>query len=346
MSRLNWVLHPRETSSRAWKHLQVWGREALSFVRANRVPLAVLVILVVVTVGGVWSLVHFWDWLQTEQINGNVVAKESGSTTVRNIGFVVAGLVALPFAIWRSWVAHRHADTAQKTLLNERYQQGAEMLGSNISTVRLGGIYALQRLAAEHPDEYHLQVMRLFCAFARRPTTDEGPRQSPVSADESELPELRQDVQAVMTAISACHAIQHDLEREQYDGQASLNLKGANLPCAELWSTDFSSAHLPGVNLAGANLWNANLYHAVLWEANLSHANLQRAYLYEARLQGADLSGAEFSLDGENPATGLTQFRLDQARADPDDPPQLEGVVDAETGKPLIWCGRPLSDTA
>ena len=311
----------------------------------NRGPLALLVIVLVAAGAGIWSLIHYWDWLQAEQLNGEIVAKESGSTTVRNIGFVVAGLVALPFAIWRSWVAHRQADTAQKTLLNERYQQGAEMLGSNFSTVRLGGIYALQRLAEEHPEEYHLQVMRLFCAFARRPTRDEGLKQSPDPAEESELPELRQDVQAVMTAISACHAMQHDLERQQYDGQAPLNLKGANLPCAELWSTEFSSAHLPGVNLAGANLWNANLYHAVLWEANLSHAKLQRAYLYEARLQDADLSGAEFSLDGENPATGLTQFRLDQARADPDDPPQLDGVVDAETGKSLVWGGRPLKDT-
>ena len=52
----------------------------------------------------------------------------------------------------------------------------------------------------------------------------------------------------------------------------------------------------------------------------------------------ANLSGAKFSFDnGENPARGLTQSQLDSARADPNNPPVLEGVVDAETGKPLVW---------
>ena len=30
--------------------------------------------------------------------------------------------------------------------------------------------YALQRLAEEHPERYHIQIMRLFCAFVRNPT--------------------------------------------------------------------------------------------------------------------------------------------------------------------------------
>ena len=60
-------------------------------------------------------------------------------------------------------------DTAEQSLLNERYQRGAEMLGSDVLSVRLDGIYALDRLAAEQPASYHIQIMQLFCAFARRP---------------------------------------------------------------------------------------------------------------------------------------------------------------------------------
>ena len=45
------------------------------------------------------------------------------------------------------------------------------MLGSEVLSVRLGGIYALQRLAEEWPDQYHIQIMRLFCAFVRLPTS-------------------------------------------------------------------------------------------------------------------------------------------------------------------------------
>ena len=36
------------------------------------------------------------------------------------------------------------------------------------------------------------------------------------------------------------------------------------------------------------------------------------------------------------------QYQLDAARADPDNPPKLDGVLDAETGKPLVWRGGPV----
>ena len=99
----------------------------------------------------------FWDWLR-ETPNGY----ESGSTTVRNLGLIVAGLIALPLTLWRIWVADRQAKAAQKqvetsqdqvttsqrSLLNERYQKGAEMLGSEVLSVRLGGIYALAKSGA------------------------------------------------------------------------------------------------------------------------------------------------------------------------------------------------------
>ena len=141
----------------------------LRLIQVNRGRLTLFVILVIAAAVGIWSLVHFWDWLQIGE-----AGKESGSTTVRNISFVTAGVVALPFAFWRSWVAHRQADTADQNLLNERYQQGAEMLGSDVLTVRLGGIYALQRLAEEHPEQYQIQIMQMFCAFVRHPTQRDG----------------------------------------------------------------------------------------------------------------------------------------------------------------------------
>ena len=142
-----------------WAHGGV--RHVFSFAQARLRPLVLLVLIAAVAVG-VWGMISFWEWLRD-----GPDGLESGSTTVRNLGFVIAGVVALPLAIWRSLVAQRQADTAQQNLLNERYQQGAEMLGSDVLAVRLGGIYALERLAAEHPEQYHVQIMQLFCAFVR-----------------------------------------------------------------------------------------------------------------------------------------------------------------------------------
>ena len=58
---------------------------------------------------------------------------------------------------WRSTVAtptERQADTGPTAVCSiERYERGAEMLGSRVLSVRLGGIYALEHLAAEHPQQ-------------------------------------------------------------------------------------------------------------------------------------------------------------------------------------------------
>ena len=86
---------------------------------------------------------------------------ESWSTIIRNFGLVIAAGIALWFAKKRIAVSDRQAETAQRGLLNERYQKGAEMLGSKVLSVRLGGIYALHRLAEDEPEQYHVQIMRL-----------------------------------------------------------------------------------------------------------------------------------------------------------------------------------------
>ena len=151
----------------------------------KRPPWITIWVVLVVTAVSVISIMY-WDWLSIE----------SNGSTIRNIVLVGAAMIALPLAIWRSIVAERQAKTAQRSLLNERYQKGAEMLGSKVLAVRLGGIYALARLARDHSGDYHTQVMSLLCAFVRNPTGE------PVGAS---LPinglRVREDVQAVMTAV-------------------------------------------------------------------------------------------------------------------------------------------------
>ena len=53
------------------------------------------------------------------------------------------------------------------------------MLGNDVLSVRLGGIYALEHLAREHPDQYHLQIVKLLCAFVRNPPREGGIETTP-----------------------------------------------------------------------------------------------------------------------------------------------------------------------
>ena len=301
------------------------------------IPAAVLS----VTLAGVFSET-FRDWLLSD---------ESGSTTIRNLGLVLAGLIALPLAIWRSLVAQRQADAAQQSLRNERYQKGAEMLGSEVLSVRLGGIYALQRLDDEYPEEYHLQIMNLLCAFIRHPTQDEK-HEKRLEAMKTDVRSLRDDVAAAMTVICKRDSLRIELEQEH---DFVLDLSDAYLAYAVLTYG----------RLQGVMFWQANLYYAMLVNADLSGADLGMANLDKAMLHDADLSGTDLShvgyLDIPMPAKGLTQDQLDQARASNGNPPKrllnnranrdkapkIQGVFDAIVGQPLVWTGgrgEPLKD--
>ena len=291
--------------------------------------------------GGFWGWLGIaWGWLR-ETPNGY----ESASTTIRNLGLLVAAPFALWFAYWRARVAdrqskaaqeqvatsQRQAETAQRGLLNERYQKGAEMLGSGVLSVRLGGIYALARLAREHPEEYHVQIMRLFCAFVRNPTAEEKSREDSkekrakterhVEGKRSHLfqshpdvqvvmealyefrehsvPELRPDIQAIIEAIGDRNEEDIVFEKKEH---FVLDLRGANLTglCrldanlsdAILWGANLSNAILLGVNLSNAQLWDANLSNAVLSDSNLfSGADLP----LRANLSNSELWDANLS---------------------------------------------------
>ena len=380
----------------------------------------------------------FWDWL-----NGG----ETASTTIRNIGFIIAGSVALPLAIWRGLVADKQAsaareqaDTAlqqaaiaQRGLLSERYQRGAEMLGSEALSVRQGGIYTLQRLVEKYGDSYHVEVMRLLCAFVRHPTADKSyeAKLAEQNSDPQKRSSPRDDVQAAVNWIVSCDRKLVGLEENEgfelnligaefaYGQIAHGDLSGAILSHANLsdttifnvalthaylrsvvlqnaefsrvdftgakaWGVNLSSARMfhikmPGFSLDYANVDSARLYDVVLSNASIQHANLSRveikdsdlsdtffldSNLSNAQILRSDLSGStilrtdmsgatlhDTNLSGTyfydpdggtatSPVTGLTQAQLDQACADSDNPPKLDHVLDAETGKPLVWNPR------
>ena len=267
----------------------------------------------VLTIGATLSWVY-WEVLHNDQ--------DSVSTTVRNLGLLIGGAIAIMLAVWRSIVAERQADTAQQSLLNERYQKGAEMLGSQVLEVRLGGIYALQSLAAGHPKEYHIRIMRLLSTFVRNPNRD------------------KLETSGVMSMVNDRSEQQLALER---DAEFYLDLRGANLKLlhvsadlsgATLWRVDISLASIHGSQLSGAMLANADLSGTVL-----SHSDLSGAVFHNTKLSGTDFTGG--SLPDARPVAGLIQEQLDQACADPDNPPNLDGVLDAETGEPLVWRGKP-----
>ena len=139
------------------------------------------------------------------------------------------------------------------------------------------------------------------------------------------------------------------------------HLVGANLSHASLMSVDVSLSLLELADLSGARLVNSSLRDTRLSGSNLtsvvfvgsdlsgaklSSANLENSDLWMVNLTGADFGAEEGRQPGHHklPARGLTQSQINEACADLKNPPRFTGVIDAETGKQLIWRGKSLED--
>ena len=250
---------------------------------------------------------ELWTWFGSLGQGG----RESNSTTTRNVGLVIGGVIAIGLAAWRSKVAQNQAETARQDLLNERYQKDAEMLGDETLPVRLGGIYALQRLALEHPKEYHVQIMRLMCAFVRDPKEerleDIGRLGDATEADqEKRQVSLRQDVQDAMEAICTRSATAITIEQ---DADFRLDLRGAKLRGLDLKSPEIanlSGAWLTGVDLSGVWLNGADLSNAVCWEGGIfSNTRFHDADLSGMKCVDSMMRGAKFNSSNQ----GTTNMR-------------------------------------
>ena len=179
------------------------------------------------------------------------------------------------------------ANIAQQSFLNERYQRGAEMLGSDVLAVRLGGIYALRHLAEEYPEQYHVQVMLLFCAFVRNPVEHNGITKLDwidTEPPHGVPPPLREDVQAIMDAIGARRKEYLTIESK---ARFRLNLRGSDLRGVRLIGANLSCA--PWEDLTG--LTTAEQFTLPL-HTDLSNAQLCSAQLGLAEMQKADLTSA------------------------------------------------------
>ncbi len=167
----------------------------------------------------------------------------------------------------------------------QRYASAMALLASPQLEVRLGGVYALERLARESARD-HGPIMEVLAATLRD--------RAAWIAGETVAAQLPADLQAIASVIGRRHAA-FDASENPID----------------LHATALARAYLPDANLAGAFLYGANLQGAILQNANLRGARLWNADLTGATLEGAQLQGAD--LTG---VTGLTPPQLKGAKCD------------------------------
>ncbi len=167
----------------------------------------------------------------------------------------------------------------------QRYASAMALLSSPQLEVRLGGVYALERLARESERD-HGPIMEVLAAMLRD--------RAAWIAGETVAAQMPADLQAIATVIGRRH-----VAFDPSEGHIDLH------------ATSLARVYLPGADLAGAFLYQTNLTGAILQNANLRGARLWNADLTDATLEGAQLQGAD--LTG---VAGLTPPQLKGVQCD------------------------------
>jgi hypothetical protein len=255
---------------------------------------------IVPALGVLYILVWWLVPLQLYRFTGtDKAAKLEAITNTRTA--LLAGLIGVG-ALLTFWLNSRVYRVTAETLrvteqgqITERYTKAIEQLGSGKLDVRLGGIYALERIAKDSERD-HPTVVEVLSAFVRE-------HSDPVHT-ESE-PSMAKVLNAFLQGDSQPAVEQPDDKpklKPTTDVRAAIAVLGRlpsrlDVPRADLTRADFAGAALYRANLSGFGLSDADLQGAGLMEANLQQANLlwanlRRAYLQGANLQGANLQGA------------------------------------------------------
>jgi hypothetical protein len=214
-------------------------------------------------------------------------------------------LVLLLSAGLGAWLTGRQLQLNRQGQITERFTRAVDQLGSPHLGIRLGGIYALERIARDSMAD-RPTIAEILCAYIRdhTPWPPSRPGQYVAAAPLDALLPLQArapDVQAILTVLGRGDFppqmdLNHvDLRRANLNGACLRGalLRGTHLERANLHGTDLRDALLSGVHLESANLQGARLDGALL-----RGAHLQGSILYHARLQGANLRGAR--LEGAN----------------------------------------------
>ena len=231
----------------------------------------------------------------------------------------VLGAAALTAGVaWRASVStSRNQQLTFQGQLTDLYLKAVDQLGSKELDVRIGGIYALERVALDSARE-HPAVMEILTAFIRVHSHEQWPPPDTGSSEQGPL--TRPDVQAAVTVVGRRDADRDTLPIDLTGAdltRANLTrarLAGATLTGARLAAARLADAVLTGARLDGAVLTDADLEGATLTGADLTRANLTRAYiaganLTQANLTQANLTGADLATFTA-PGSGLIGTRL------------------------------------
>jgi len=175
-------------------------------------------------------------------------------------------------------------DIDRQGQLTNRFIQATSQLGAELKDgkrnveVRLGGIYALNRISNDWPKDYW-PIADILTAYVRHNAA----WKEKSNEERSSTPT---DIQAILTVLG------HNPPPGGFDQHNRLDFRFTDLRDLEFYDAHLEWTDFYGAHLEGAKMWGAVLRHAKLEQAHLGGANLRGAKLDDASVVGADFTGA------------------------------------------------------
>ena len=178
---------------------------------------------------------------------------------------------------------------ATESQITERFSKAIEHLGNDKLEIRLGGIYALERIARDSLKD-HFAIMEILTAYVRENVRLKEKEKLQPSKEKSEKEQIDElltfrvvkpptDIEAVLTIIGRRNWINEEKKKD-------FNL--------DLGRTDLEGAYLAKGNFENTLFWEANLRKANLNESNFSGSLLMRANLEGSFVHNTNFTETDF----------------------------------------------------
>lgn len=279
-------------------------------------PIAVFLAMLLLTVIGIPTardVLQFWGDIEEKQrAQVGIVLLQTVATLVGGIAIfwnIVLARKQMSIAQTQAKLAQQQMQIAQDQIITEMFSRAIEQLGHDQSSVRIGAIYSLERVARDSAQDY-CSVIEVIASYVR----DKCHISS--KSDLSQIPLPSKDIQAAITVLgrrdigrnAPCICLinvdlrEIDFANGQFDG-------------GEFYRSNLSGAgtNLFNIKLRGANCYRINLSGAELKQADFSGANLSKANLFQAKMKGCILKGANLAKADLRETKHLTVAQIKEA---------------------------------
>lgn len=250
--------------------------------------------------------------LEPEGIERRRLQNDIVRTAIEVLGGVFF-LATAAFTLREIQIGQDQLEVAREGQITERFTRAVDQLGSDKLDVRVGGIYALERIARDSPRDRG-PTMEILAAFVRQ--------RSPISDRIVNVREVRgarppSDIQAAATVIGRIN--------QSPESTRSCNPRGGpNFPCVanlervDLSGIDLSGGNFGSINFNGARLAGGNYGFASFHNANLAFSDLRLANFRLADVTGVAMHFSELESTNFHLTKGLTCDQLKSTRSGPD----------------------------